>query len=161
MKRLFTMSAFVVATALFFASCGGNEAAKTDEAAAPAATEETAAPAEEAAPAEAAPAEEAAEATAEEATETSANLENGKAVYDKACGVCHNAGVAGAAKLDDKARWEATAAKGLETVDANAINGYTGEHGSMPAKGGQAALSDDDVKDAVAYMLHTAGVEAK
>jgi len=148
MKRLFSMSAMFVATALFLASCGGNEAAKTEKA--------DAAPEVKTEKVEAAP-EKAPEAT----NETAVNLENGKVVYDKACGACHNPGVAGAAKLDDKVRWEATAANGMETVDEHAIKGFTGEHGAMPAKGGNASLSDQDVKDAVAYMLHTAGVEAK
>jgi len=77
------------------------------------------------------------------------------------CQACHVAAVAGAAKLEDNARWELTAAKGLETINANAINGYTGEFGVMPAKGGMATFTDEEVKDAVAYMLSEAGVSAK
>ena len=30
----------------------------------------------------------------------------GKAVYDQACGVCHNAGIVGAPKLGDAKAWE-------------------------------------------------------
>ena len=35
----------------------------------------------------------------------------------------------------------------------NAINGYTGELGMMPAKGGNPALSDEEVKAAVEYII--------
>lgn len=88
------------------------------------------------------------------------NLENGKVIYDQMCQVCHVAAVGGAAKLDDVARWETSAAKGLETMYSNSINGFTGDFGVMPAKGGNANFSDQDVKDAVDYMLNEAGVTA-
>lgn len=89
------------------------------------------------------------------------NLENGKAVYDRACVACHMQGVAGAAALTDKARWEASAAKGLDTLRAHALHGFHGEHGVMLEKGSCADCSETDVYDAVAYILKEAGVEAK
>ncbi len=89
------------------------------------------------------------------------NLENGKAVYDRACVACHMQGVAGAAALTDKARWEASAAKGLDTLRAHVLNGYQGEHGVMLEKGSCTDCSETDVYDAVAYVLKEAGVEAK
>jgi len=89
------------------------------------------------------------------------NLENGKAVYDRACVACHMQGVAGAAALTDKARWEASAAKGLDTLRAHALHGYQGEHGVMLEKGSCADCSETDVYDAVSYILKEAGVEAK
>ncbi len=89
------------------------------------------------------------------------NLENGKAVYDRSCVACHMQGVAGAAALTDKARWEASAAKGLDTLHAHALNGFQGEHGVMLEKGSCADCSETDVYDAVAYILKEAGVEAK
>jgi len=152
MKRLFTMSAMVVATALFFASCGGNEAAKTEEPAAPEVkTEEpAAAPADEVKPAEeAAPAEDVA----------AFDLEAGKALYEAKCTACHTPGVG--PKLDDKEAWEAIAAQGLDVIYDHTINGFTGEKGAMPAKGTAADATDADLHNAVAYMLSTAGVEAK
>ena len=90
-----------------------------------------------------------------------ANIENGKAVYDKACVACHMAGVAGAAALTDKARWEASAAKGLDTLRAHALHGFHGEHGVMLEKGSCADCSETDIYDAVGYVLKEAGVEAK
>jgi len=89
-----------------------------------------------------------------------ANLENGKAVYGKVCIACHMTGVAGAPALKDKARWEEIAQKDMKTLHHDAINGFTGKHGVMPPKGTCTDCSDQDLYDAVAYMLKTAGVKA-
>lgn len=84
----------------------------------------------------------------------------GVKVYNTACGVCHNSGVAGAPMLvDNLADWKERAAKGIDVVIGHAIGGYQGEKGMMPAKGGQMHLSDEEVKAAVIHMLATAGVE--
>ncbi len=77
----------------------------------------------------------------------------GEAVYNQGCHICHNAGVTGAPKPGDVADWEPRIAKGIEMLYANAINGYTGEKGVMPPKGGNIALSDEDVKAAVDYLV--------
>ena len=79
----------------------------------------------------------------------------GKAVYDKACQACHNMGVAGAPKVGDAAAWVDRIATGVESMNSNAINGYQGASGVMPAKGGKMSLSDDEVKNAVAYMVES------
>ncbi len=90
-----------------------------------------------------------------------ANLENGKKVYSESCIVCHMTGVAGAPALKDKIRWEGIAAKGIKQLHHNAIDGFTGKYGVMPAKGSCSDCSTQDIYDAVAYMLKTAGVKAK
>ncbi|MGH1543218.1 MAG: c-type cytochrome [Arenicella sp.] len=84
----------------------------------------------------------------------SANAEalSGEQVYNKACVACHGAGVAGAPKLGDAAAWSARIAQGAEAMYENAINGFSGSAGYMPAKGGSPDLSDDNVKAAVDYM---------
>jgi cytochrome c oxidase subunit 2 len=74
---------------------------------------------------------------------------DGKSVYETACNVCHGAGVAGAPKLGDAAAWSARLKQGKDTLYASAIKGK----GAMPAKGGNAALSDEAVKAAVDHML--------
>lgn len=74
---------------------------------------------------------------------------NGKGVYDASCAACHGAGVAGAPKPGDKAAWAARIKAGNDALYGNAINGK----GAMPAKGGNASLSDADVKAAVDYMV--------
>jgi len=143
MKRIGLLSAIAISATVLLVSCGGAEAPKVTEEVAPVATEEVAPVVEEV------------------AVVATADLTNGEEIYKKSCFACHDTGAGGAAKLDDKARWDATAAKGLETVDKNAIVGFTGDNGVMLAKGGNAALTDDEVKNAVAYMLDKAGVVAE
>ena len=43
--------------------------------------------------------------------------------------------------------------KGTAAVIENAIKGYQGSSGYMPAKGGNSALTDEEVSFAVIYML--------
>ncbi|OUD14316.1 c-type cytochrome [Thioflexithrix psekupsensis] len=124
------------------------------------ATEEATPAAEPAAPAAAPATEEAAPAAATEPAaapaETpaaTANLEQGAATYNQACSVCHSAGIAGAPKSGDPEQWNPRIAKGMDTLINHALNGFQGESGVMPPKGGFAQLSDDEVKNAVAYMV--------
>lgn len=77
---------------------------------------------------------------------------DGKAIYDKTCSVCHAAGVAGAAKLGDKAKWEPLVKQGTAALVASVIKGK----GAMPPKAGAASLSEADIKAAVEYMISQA-----
>ncbi len=79
----------------------------------------------------------------------------GRGVYDKACQTCHNTGIAGAPKVGDVSGWVDRIGQGMDTLNDHAINGYQGADGVMPAKGGNMALSDDDVVNAVAYMVES------
>jgi len=81
---------------------------------------------------------------------------DGKAVFDQACTVCHTQGVAGAPKFGDAEAWAPRIAKGKETLYQHAIDGFTGDSGTMPPKGGFTNLSDDQVKAAVDYMVENA-----
>ena len=74
---------------------------------------------------------------------------DGKGTYQSACFACHGTGAAGAPKLGDKAAWKKRIAQGNKTLFDHAINGFKG----MPAKGGNASLSDAAVKAAVDYMI--------
>lgn len=78
---------------------------------------------------------------------------DGEAVYQQACFACHGTGAAGAPKMGDAATWAPRIAKGTETLHKHAIEGFTGETGVMPPKGGRMDLSDAQVKAAVDYML--------
>ncbi|MFB3088513.1 MAG: cytochrome c5 family protein [Acidiferrobacterales bacterium] len=78
---------------------------------------------------------------------------NGQQVYQSICVACHGAGIAGAPKLGDASQWAKRIAKGLDILYASAINGVQGSAGVMPAKGGNPALSDAEVKAAVDYMV--------
>ncbi len=78
---------------------------------------------------------------------------NGQQVYQSTCVACHGAGIAGAPKLGDKSQWAKHIAKGRDTLYASAVNGVQGSTGAMPAKGGNPALSDAEVRAAVDYMV--------
>ena len=80
----------------------------------------------------------------------------GEGVYKSACIACHGAGIAGAPKAGDKADWSPRVAQGKPTLYDHAIRGYQGKAGVMPAKGGNSALADGDVKSAVDYMVSLA-----
>ena len=81
---------------------------------------------------------------------------NGESVYNGLCVNCH--GIAALAAMipqaGDASAWEQRIKKGMDVLYANAINGYTGELGMMPAKGGNPNLSDDEVKAAVDYITN-------
>jgi len=78
---------------------------------------------------------------------------DGKQVYQAGCVACHDPGIAGAPKLGDKGQWAKRIAKGIDTLYASAVNGVTGSAGAMPAKGGNPALSNAEVKAAVDYIV--------
>jgi len=97
----------------------------------------------EAAPAQSASADQAA------AAPSAGGAVDGKKVFDGVCMACHATGAAGAPKLGDKAAWGPRLAQGADTLHKHAISGLN----AMPPKGGNAALSDDEVKAAVDYMV--------
>ena len=76
----------------------------------------------------------------------------GPQVYNAACSACHGAGIGGAPVLGDAAAWSARVAKGDDVLGQNALNGFT-DIGYMPPKGGRVDLSDQEILDAVAYMV--------
>jgi cytochrome c5 len=82
----------------------------------------------------------------------------GPQVYNQACFVCHSApGVGGAPVVGDAEAWAGRVEQGLETLFDHAINGYQGDAGFMPGKGGNMALSDDEVRAAVEYLVGQLG----
>ena len=105
-----------------------------------------------AAPATAASAAAAPPSTASATTTASAGAANGKAVYDETCHVCHATGLAGSPKFGDKAAWAPRIATGIDALHKAAINGLN----AMPPRGGNASLSDAQVKAAVDYMVSAA-----
>lgn len=82
----------------------------------------------------------------------------GPQVYNMACIACHGTGISGAPRMGDAAAWAPRIEKGFETLDMHALQGFQGEAGFMPAKGGYtmappAGLTDQEVIEAVRYMV--------
>lgn len=77
----------------------------------------------------------------------------GKSVFGKVCSMCHAIGAAGAPKPGDKADWGPRIAQGNAVLHKHALEGFTGAKGVMPPRGANAALTDDEVKAAVAFMV--------
>ena len=77
----------------------------------------------------------------------------GDQVYGQVCKTCHEAGLAGAPKVGDKAAWGKVIAQGEKTAFDHAINGFK----AMPPRGGNSDLTDDEVKRAVVFMASKAG----
>ena len=78
---------------------------------------------------------------------------SGEEVYNSACFACHMTGAGGAPLLSDVGAWEVRVAQGKPLLVKRAVEGYIGEIGIMPAKGGRLDLSDEEVENAVTYML--------
>ena len=79
---------------------------------------------------------------------------SGEEVVNSVCAACHNAGIAGAPKSDDDAAWAERRELGLDALVASVVNGK----GAMPARGGAANITDDEIRAAV---IHMAGFEAE
>ena len=77
---------------------------------------------------------------------------DGAEIYNQLCTGCHTSGAGGAPKMV-KAEWGARIAQGADTLHKHAIEGYTGAAGVMPAKGGNPALTDEQVKATVDWMV--------
>lgn len=78
----------------------------------------------------------------------------GEQIVGKVCSACHGTGVLGAPKIGDKGEWGKRKAVGLAALVASAIKGKN----SMPPRGGDASLSDDEMKAAIQEMLKKTGV---
>lgn len=84
------------------------------------------------------------------ATSGIAFAHDGEALFNQnSCAACHNNGVAGAPIIGNKTDWAPRIAKGAPALYNSALKGI----GAMPAKGGNAALSDGQVKLIVDYMI--------
>jgi cytochrome c5 len=77
---------------------------------------------------------------------------DGSVIFGSLCTGCHTAGVAGAPKLV-KGDWTARIAQGADVMHKHAIEGFTGAKGVMPAKGGNPALTDEQVVATVDWMV--------
>ncbi len=94
-------------------------------------------------------------ATKEAKASGSTKPRSGEEVYTASCLACHATGIANAPKPDDKAAWEPRVATGLDALMKTAINGK----GAMPARGGNPAVTDEEIKAAILYMTKKAGFD--
>ena len=82
---------------------------------------------------------------------------SGEEVVKAVCSACHATGVLNAPKIGDKKAWAARFKNGEAALVKNAINGIR----QMPARGGNAGLSDNEVARAAEYMANQSGVKFK
>ena len=87
------------------------------------------------------------------AAAASSGPRDGETVFKGACFACHDTGAAGAPKRGDKAAWEPRIAQGIETLKKHAIGGFTGKSGMMPPRGTCATCSDEEIENAIHYMI--------
>lgn len=74
----------------------------------------------------------------------------GQSTYEKFCAICHRDGLVGAPKFRSVPDWKSrTAQKDLEELVNSAIQGVN----AMPAKGTCVECSEEDIKNAIQYML--------
>ena len=81
---------------------------------------------------------------------------SGSEIYGAACVACHATGAAGSPLFGDSAAWAERADQGFEALTASVLSGK----GAMPPKAGNPALTEDEIRSAISYMLKEAGVEA-
>lgn len=75
---------------------------------------------------------------------------SGQSIYEKSCAVCHHDGIAGAPRFRDEKDWQPRLLnKKIEDLVAIAIKGIN----AMPARGTCFECSDEDLKNAIQYML--------
>jgi len=77
------------------------------------------------------------------------DLAIGEKIYTGACKVCHSQGINGAPVFGNEKNWGPRKAQGLDVLVEHASNGF----GLMPAKGGKAELTEDQIRAAIKYML--------
>ena len=75
------------------------------------------------------------------------------AIIKANCAMCHAGGLMGAPKIGDIGLWAPRIAQGRDMLINNAIKGIR----MMPAKGGNAKLTDEEVAAAVITMANASG----
>jgi cytochrome c5 len=78
---------------------------------------------------------------------------DGSVIFGNLCTGCHTAGAGGAPKLNAAGIGARMAEQGMATLISKAISGFKGNVGVMPPKGGNPALTDDQIKATVTWMV--------
>jgi cytochrome c5 len=71
-----------------------------------------------------------------------------EAVFNRACGVCHNGAIPTAPLKGDKAAWEPRLAKGMDALVASVTNGLN----AMPPRGMCNDCTAEDYKAVIEWM---------
>ena len=92
-----------------------------------------------------------------------AELAKGRGVWMRTCRNCHLLGISGAPAVTDIFAWNPRINKGKSALYASAINGIFGDEGEyrMPPRGGNPQLKDEQIRQAVDYMLAAVAELAK
>jgi cytochrome c5 len=83
-------------------------------------------------------------------TKDLATERSGEQIVKAQCAKCHEEGVGGAPKTGDLQAWVQRMKQGLPYLVSSAIHG----HGGMPPRGGQANLTDSELRSAILYMYN-------
>lgn len=83
------------------------------------------------------------------ATAAAAGPADPQKTYATVCAACHAQSVAGSPKLGDKAAWAPRIKAGVDAMVKSVVTGK----GAMPPKGGNAALTEADIRGIVQYMV--------
>ena len=78
---------------------------------------------------------------------------DGSVIFGNLCTGCHTSGAGGAPMLNAAGIGARMAEQGMDTLVSKAISGFKGNVGVMPAKGGNPALTDDQIKATVTWMV--------
>ena len=81
---------------------------------------------------------------------------DGTQVYEQVCSACHGLGIAGAPKAGDAAAWGPRIAKGKTVLYDHALHGFSGQAGTMPAKGNRLDIPDALIEEGVDHMISLA-----
>ena len=81
----------------------------------------------------------------------------GEQLFQSSCNGCHGSGALGAPKVGANGDWAPRLGKGLPGLLKSAIGGIR----SMPAKGGVADATDDELARAIVYMANKSGGSLK
>lgn len=76
----------------------------------------------------------------------------GEKVFKSVCFMCHQTGAAGAPIAGNKDDWAPRIAQGKPTLYKHALEGFTGNKGTMPPRGNP-SLKDNEVEAAVDFMV--------
>jgi cytochrome c5 len=77
----------------------------------------------------------------------------GAQVYNETCIVCHDTGILHAPRMSDAKRWQKLVQEGLDELVPAALAGIR----HMPPKGANPNLSDQEVANAVVWMVNQHG----